>query len=802
MTVPNVPNRYPYDGNDSATSFAFNFKVFALEDGSTTLAVTLKDSDGAESTLVEGVDYSVSGVGDDAGGSITYPLSGSPLATGQKLFLTPALPLEQQTDLTNQGGAYKETTEEALDYLLMVDKGQQEQIDRAVKYSIGATATATELGAIAADQILGTNADGTQIQTIGVSSSEFTSVATRAEAAQSAIQTLVDSQTGNMPSVLDYGAVADADTLIAPVGEWTDNTNAFVTALAAQGRIYIPAGRYYLQPNAFKIFSGKTVIGAGRGQTILLFEREQLDLDTVAKTSWPDITDVGVQIAGENAFFGGVTIGLAGTGLLWLGEGNACMRNAVQSVECVRCTQGATQDGGDDTNYPTYWNYTSDLYLHACPEVFLRSYASGSGDSPNDNTFLNLQIYSHGQAMSGTNPVGMDIDGARYGTTFINTEFDLDSSATALVRFGDNTGGIYFWGVKSELLGGGAGFWDDSSDGGTYPYSIKITDYPANLAGAPVYDPNGHRRIEVITGSYQLTGKPADRHHLVGRARFQDFVAERFFTDTENLNISADTVLSYTTRSTRLNNTAGSEVTVTLPYPADYEPSVDTGTATSATSTTLVDSGAGWTAGRWNGYSVTITGGTGVGQTRIVLSNSTTTLALTKAWAVTPDATSTYKIFTDGNAGGEWNLIKTSNDQNTIIVTCPKNGELGRLVSDNRTLYLHSNGAEWMLIGGNVFRHDQATWAEASGTYALNPFIKYHRVYANTSPSTIQLPAAGAAYQGLEINIHVDTGSQDFTVQSVYGGNPTMGAGSGKIQAATFFCDGTNWRVAGSYPVS
>jgi hypothetical protein len=786
MTVPTTANKVQYMGDAATLSFSFPYKFF----DASTLKVYLGNA-------LQSAGYSVSG-GNGASGSVTFD---SAPATGVTVTLLRQEPFTQLFDPEDYDGTPAASTEAAFDKLAMQVQQVKEEVGRAFTFNVSMTGSPPGVGLLSPDQILGTNEDGTQIQTIGVSSSEIASVATRAEAAQSVIQTLVDSQTGNMPSVLDYGAVADADTLIAPVGEWTDNTEAFVQALSVQRRVYVPAGRYYLQPNALKVLSGRTFIGAGRGATFLLFDREQLDLDTVAKTSWLDASAVGVQIAGENAFFGGMTIGLAGTGLLWLGENNACVRNVVQSVECVRCTQGATQDGGDDTNYPTYWNYTSDLYLHACREMFLRSYASGSGDSPNDNTFLSLQIYSHGQAMSGTNPVGIDIDGARYGTTFINTEFDLDNSATALVRFGDNTGGIYFWGVKSELLGGGVGFWDDSSDGGTYPYTIKITDYYANLAGAPVYDPNGHRRVEVITGSYQLTGKPADRHHLVGRARFQDFVAERFFTDTENLNISADTVLSYTTRSTRLNNTAGSEVTVTLPYPADYEPSVDTGTATSATSTTLVDSGAGWTAGRWNGYSVTITGGTGVGQTRTILSNTTTALTLTSAWATTPDATSTYKIFTDGNAGGEWNLIKTSNDQNTIIVTCPKNGELGRLVSDNDRMPLHSNGAEWML-GQQIIRYNQATWVEASGTYTLNPFIKYHRVYANTSPSTIQLPAAGAAYQGLEINIHVDTGSQDFTVQSVYGGNPTMGAGSGKIQAATFFCDGTNWRVAGSYPVS
>lgn len=71
-----------------------------------------------------------------------------------------------------------------------------------------------------------------------------------------------------------------------------------------------------------------------------------------------------------------------------------------------------------------------------------------------------------------------------------------------------------------------------------------------------------------------------------------------------------------------------------------------TGTATSATSTTLVNSAKTWTANQWTNYQIRITAGTGIGQVRTVSSNTGTTLTV-PAWTVTPDATSVYAI--EGN---------------------------------------------------------------------------------------------------------------------------------------------------------
>jgi len=73
-----------------------------------------------------------------------------------------------------------------------------------------------------------------------------------------------------------------------------------------------------------------------------------------------------------------------------------------------------------------------------------------------------------------------------------------------------------------------------------------------------------------------------------------------------------------------------------------------TGTSTGTnTSTTLTNTGKAWGVNMWANYQVRITSGTGIGQIRVITSNTATALTVASAWTVTPDATSQYAI--EGN---------------------------------------------------------------------------------------------------------------------------------------------------------
>ncbi len=66
------------------------------------------------------------------------------------------------------------------------------------------------------------------------------------------------------------------------------------------------------------------------------------------------------------------------------------------------------------------------------------------------------------------------------------------------------------------------------------------------------------------------------------------------------------------------------------------------GTVSAATASTMNDSSKNFTINQFEGHTVMITGGQGVGQQRTIRSNTAVQLAVTPNWTTTPNATSTY----------------------------------------------------------------------------------------------------------------------------------------------------------------
>ena len=134
MTLENPAKRHDFEGNGATTAFSYTNKINDQEH----LKVLHTSSSGVETELTITTDYTVSGVGDANGGSITFPAGGSSfstLASGEYLAILYNFPGEQTTDIPNTGRVFNESVEDALDYLTMLHIQQEEVSDRNLKYS-------------------------------------------------------------------------------------------------------------------------------------------------------------------------------------------------------------------------------------------------------------------------------------------------------------------------------------------------------------------------------------------------------------------------------------------------------------------------------------------------------------------------------------------------------------------------------------------------------------------------------------------------------------------------------------------
>lgn len=132
-----VPEKVTGVGNGVATLFSFSPMVIYV---SSDMTVTHVATDGTETLLTEGAgasNYAVVVSQYPGAGSITYPADEvTPMPSGESIVMKPVYPLEQATNLENQGGYHPDIQETQFDKLLRIAKQQVEVINRAFKLPI------------------------------------------------------------------------------------------------------------------------------------------------------------------------------------------------------------------------------------------------------------------------------------------------------------------------------------------------------------------------------------------------------------------------------------------------------------------------------------------------------------------------------------------------------------------------------------------------------------------------------------------------------------------------------------------
>lgn len=256
----------PYAGNDVTVAFPFAFKVFSTAD----VVVYFTSTDGVESVLVLGTNYSISLNSDqdaNPGGTVTLTTA---LATGTKLTLTSSVAELQPVTLTNQGGFYPKVINNALDRATIQIQQLAEKLGRALVWPI--SSSTGSLPAPVGNTVIGWNAAGTSL--INIILSAGSSMVDLAQAAGSSLIGFVQSGVGaatravqdkmrESVSVEDFNAKGDGVT---------DDTLAIQAAIdavnaAGGGVLLLPKGIY--QTSGITLKDGVILKGEGAWASIL-----------------------------------------------------------------------------------------------------------------------------------------------------------------------------------------------------------------------------------------------------------------------------------------------------------------------------------------------------------------------------------------------------------------------------------------------------------------------------------------------------------------------------------------------------
>lgn len=157
MTIANTSNKVIGQGNGATTNWPFSFII----PDAASLVVLYTDANGLISTIPAG-NYSVAGLNDPNGGSVTYPLVGVPIAVGTSLTVLRTVAYNQQRSIRNQSGFFPDVYEAALDYLTMEVQQIAELIGRAIVAASTDVSPVMQLPAAAqrANSALGFDANG------------------------------------------------------------------------------------------------------------------------------------------------------------------------------------------------------------------------------------------------------------------------------------------------------------------------------------------------------------------------------------------------------------------------------------------------------------------------------------------------------------------------------------------------------------------------------------------------------------------------------------------------------------------
>ena len=146
MTISTTDSRISYNGNGVTTVFSFPYRFLANGD----IVVVSVSSTGVETVKTLTTDYTLTGAGDDAGGSVTMLVAP---ASGTRLIIYRDTDIVQETDYISGDPFPAETHERALDRLTMIAQEIGSGTDRSIKVPVGDSSSLSTVLPAAANRL-------------------------------------------------------------------------------------------------------------------------------------------------------------------------------------------------------------------------------------------------------------------------------------------------------------------------------------------------------------------------------------------------------------------------------------------------------------------------------------------------------------------------------------------------------------------------------------------------------------------------------------------------------------------------
>lgn len=259
MTIASEQGRQAYLGAGTADPLPVPFKFFQNSD----LTVIEQSSSGVDTTLTESVHYTVTGAGNEAGGSVT---PSAPIAVGKSwsIILNPLL--KQETDYVSNDAFAAESHERALDRLTQQNIRTRDIVSRALRQPDGDSTQIAALPgrAARAGKYVAFDSSGNPIASVGTGNDS----ALRTDLAAAGGALLVGYQHSGAGAVArtvaaklrESASIADFGGVVA-----VDAAGALALAAAAVKEVVFPSGAWVI--NSVPAIPTGTVLRAMPGAT-------------------------------------------------------------------------------------------------------------------------------------------------------------------------------------------------------------------------------------------------------------------------------------------------------------------------------------------------------------------------------------------------------------------------------------------------------------------------------------------------------------------------------------------------------